>query len=65
MAPTAQIRVKDRRSSRQPDLGLVFGSQIRPADARHPADVQQTEGLVASLIRLIGLSLDTPDHTTL
>ncbi len=27
--------------------------------------LRQTEGFVASLIRLIGLSLDTPDHTTL
>ncbi len=27
--------------------------------------LRQTEGFVASLIRLIGLALDTPDHTTL
>ncbi|MFH2006227.1 MAG: IS5 family transposase [bacterium] len=28
-------------------------------------DLRQTEGFVASLIRLIGLGLDAPDHTTL
>jgi hypothetical protein len=35
-------------------LGLVFGLRLR-----------QTEGLLGSLLQLMGLALAVPDHTTL
>ncbi len=40
------------------DVAIVTALTLRPP-------LRQTEGFLASLIRLMGLPLDTPDHTTL
>lgn len=47
---------------RYPDLAIVTALTLRVVF--HLA-LRQTEGFVASLIRLMGLDLETPDHTTL
>ena len=47
---------------RYSNLAIVTALTLR-AVFRLP--LRQTEGFVASLIRLMGLDLDTPDHTTL
>ena len=47
---------------RYSDLAIVTALTLR--SVFHVA-LRQTEGFVASLIRLMALDLDTPDHTTL
>jgi hypothetical protein len=47
---------------RYSDLAIVTALTLRVVF--HLA-LRQTEGFVASLIRLMGLELETPDHTTL
>jgi len=46
---------------RHSDLAIITALTLRTVF--HLA-LRQTEGFVASLIRLMGLDLDTPDHTT-
>ena len=58
-APTSGRPGGQRRYS---DLAIVTALTLRLVF--HLA-LRQTEGFVASLIRLMGLDLDTPDHTTL
>ena len=52
--PGGQWRCSDLAIVTALTLRLVFHLPLR-----------QTEGFVASIIRLMGLDLDTPDHTTL
>ena len=50
------------RSAHYSDLAIETGVMLRLAFAR---PWRQTEGLLRSVTRLLGLSLDVPDHTTL
>src|SRR5271157_5479348 len=50
------------RSAHYSDLAIETGVMLRLAFAR---PWRQTEGLLRSVTRLLGLSLDAPDHTTL
>ena len=58
-APSSGLPGGQRRYS---DLAIVTALTLRTVF--HLA-LRQTEGFVGSLIRLMGLDLDTPDHTTL
>jgi hypothetical protein len=49
-----QPRYSDHAIETALTLGLVFGLRLR-----------QTEGLLASVLKLMGLDLAVPDHTTL
>jgi Transposase DDE domain len=50
------------RSAHYSDIAIETGVMLRLAFAQ---PWRQTEGLVRSVTRLLGLSLDVPDHTTL
>ena len=50
------------RSAHYSDIAIETGMILRLAFAR---PWRQTEGLLRSVARLLGLSLDAPDHTTL
>ena len=58
-APASGLPGGQRRYS---DLAIITALTLRTV---YHLPLRQTEGFVASLIRLIGLGLDTPDHTTL
>ena len=58
-APASGLPGGQRKYS---DLAIVTALTLRTV---YHLPLRQTEGFVASLIRLIGLGLDTPDHTTL
>jgi len=60
-APASGLPGGQRKYS---DLAIVTALTLRTV-YRYRLPMRQTEGFVASLIHLIGLSLGTPDHTTL